>query len=251
MHPRAGWALAVACLMVPCLAAPLVAQSPTFEVATIKVNPGPLRIGIVPHLRNGTLTATNVTLRQMVATAYGLTGPRIIGPDWLDNDYFDFLAKSPKGVPDSELKPMLQALLKDRFKLTTHLEKRELPLYYLVVAENGAKMSVYPAPERPSDYTNVRGLPMVRGTLTAAELANLITRIVGRPVIDKTGLTERYNLSLVFAPFSPQAGDNVTEFAPPDIFTAIQEQLGLKLDSDKDKLDVIVVDHMERTPTEN
>jgi uncharacterized protein (TIGR03435 family) len=122
-----------------------------------------------------------------------MAGPRVIGPDWLDKNRFDILAKSPHGVPDSELKPMLQTLLQDRFKLTSHRETIEMPVYYLRVARGGVKMPVYPArdpgPDRPADDPSVRGFPMMRGTFTASTLADVMARVVNRPGLDRTGLT--------------------------------------------------------------
>src|SRR5258708_9650989 len=140
-----------------------------------------------------------------------MSQPRVTGPDWLDKYRFDIVAKSPPSVPDSQLRPMLQALLKDRFKLTANLEMREMPVYYLSVAKDGVKMPVYPAhdqgPAHPVDDPNVRGFPMLRGTFTTAQLADTMARIVNRPVIDRTGLTERYDLFLSYAPLSPQGGE--------------------------------------------
>jgi uncharacterized protein (TIGR03435 family) len=122
-----------------------------------------------------------MSLREVLAAAYGMSLARVIGPGWLDKDRFDTIAKSPPGVPDTQLQPMLQTLLKERFKLTAHLETRELPVYYLVIAKDGVKMPVYPAQDHgPAHPEN-------------------------RPVIDRTGSTERYNVPLSFAPLSPQA----------------------------------------------
>ena len=227
---------------------------PSFDVASIKLSsPGGLGAAF-GGLHHGTFTAENVDLRQVLAAAYGMSKSRVTGPDWLDKDRFDIIAKSPPGVPDSQLKPMLQALLKNRFKLAVHLETREMPVYYLSVAKDGVKMPVYPAhdqgPIHPVDDPNVRGFPMLRGTFTTAELADTMARIVSRPVIDRTGLTKRYNLFLSYAPLSPQSGQ-IPEFGPPDFFTAVQKQLGLKLQSGKDSVEVVVVDHIEQIPTEN
>ena len=91
---------------------------------------------------------------------------------------------------------------------------------------------------------------MLRGTFTTAELADTMARIVSRPVIDRTGLTKRYNLFLSYAALSSQSGQ-IPEFGPPDFFTAVQKQLGLKLQSGKDSVEVVVVDHIEQIPTEN
>jgi uncharacterized protein (TIGR03435 family) len=239
-------------LIALCAATLLSAQSPAFEVAAIRLNTdtGPMMV-IAPELRHGLLTASKVTLRAMVAVAYGMTDPRIIGPDWLDKNRFDVAGRAPARTSDSQIKPMLQNLLKDRFRLKTHLETRELPVYYLRVAKGGVKMAVYPAVERPIEDTIGHGFPMSRGTSTASRLADMMTFFVNRPVVDKTGLTERYNYVLSFAPMSPQTESSAPEFAPPDFFTAVQKQLGLKLEPGKDNLEVVVVDHMEQLPTEN
>ena len=238
---------ALAVSLVVCCLALLCAQTPAFEVATIKENPGPVRIGHWPNLRNGTFLSSNITLKRVLGVAFGVTEVRIIGPDWLDSAYFDFMAKSPKGVPDSALQPMLQALLQDRFKLQFHREARETIVYYLVVAKGGLKMKPYPARERPRDDPNFRGFPAGGGRMTVSLLADMLARAVSRPVIDKTGLSGEYEFSLHWA----TPADNLPEFAPPDIFTAVQEQLGLKFDPGKDNLEVIVIDHMERMPTDN
>jgi len=237
-------------------AGPLCAQSPAFEVAAIRLNDdtGPMMI-IGPGMRNGRLNGGKVTLRQLLAVAYGMAEPRIIGPSWLDKNRFDITAKAPDGVADSQLEPMLQALLKDRFALATHQETRPMPVYYLVVAPGGVKMPLYPAPdkgpEHPGDDASVRGFPMMRGALPMSQLADSMSRLVDRPVIDKTGLIGRYSFFLSFAPISPQSGEKTSEFAPPDFFTAVQKQLGLKLEPAKDNVTVVVVDHMEQLPTEN
>lgn len=220
----------VASLIAVCATAPLCSQSPAFEVAAIRLSNDPPLMVFGPELHKGHVTAMKVTLRRMVAVAYGMTEPRVIGPDWLDKDRFDIAGKSPEGVPDSELKPMLQALLKDRFKLTAHLEAREMPVYYLVAAKGGVKMALYPAPERRPDDSIMPGFPMMKGSGTTAQLAEHLTFFVNRPVLDETGLPARYNYLLSFAPLSPKTGDNGPELGPADLFTAIQKQLGLKLE---------------------
>jgi uncharacterized protein (TIGR03435 family) len=233
----------------------LHAQSPAFEVASIKPSPGVVPMTVIgPELRNGMLRGERITLRMLLAAGYGVTEPRIIGPDWLDKSRFDVIAKSLEGVPNSDLKPMLRTLLKDRFKLAAHLELKEMSVYFLGVAKGGVRMPVYPARDLGPDHqgdARYRGFPIMRGTGTAARLALVLSRILKRPVIDKTGLTERYNYFLSFAPLSPQAADNTPEFSPPDIFTAVKEQLGLTLQSGRDNVEVVIVDHMERMPTEN
>jgi uncharacterized protein (TIGR03435 family) len=208
---RQGFSCGV--LAVACVAVCAVAQSPAFEVAAIRLSNDPPFMITGPGLRHGLLTATKVTLRRLITAAYGMTEPRVIGPDWLDQDHFDVAGRSPEGVPDSELRPMLRALLKDRFHLAVHSETREMPVYDLVVAKGGVRMALYPAPERPLDNPAIRGFPMMRGTATTAQLADTMASFVNRPVINKTGLSKRYNYFAAFAPLSPQTGESYRNLA--------------------------------------
>lgn len=190
---------------------------------------------------------------MLLAAAYGMTEPRVIGPAWLNSDRFDVAAKSPEGIPDSALKPMLQALLKERFKLSAHLTAQEMPVYFLEVAKSGVKMPLYPAhdggPKGPGDQ--YRGAAMLRGTGTISRIAQMLSNFLNRPVLDRTGLSNRYNFFLVFAPLSPAPAVHEPELAQPDIFSAVQQQLGLKLQPGRENVEVVVVDHIERMPTEN
>jgi len=253
---RSGF-FAATCFVVGAFGiAHLHAQAPAFEVASIKLSADVVSMMTSgPALRHGTLRAERVTLRRLLAAAYDVTEPRIIGPDWLDKNRFDVMAKSSEGVPDSDLRPMLRTLLQERFKLAAHLESKEMPVYFLGVAKGGVRMTVYSArdssPEGPVD-AKYRGFPMMRGTAaTAARIAQTMSLVLNRPVIDKTGLTERYSYFLSFAPLSPQTGDRTPEFSPPDIFTAVKEQLGLTLQAGHAQVEVVIVDHIERMPTEN
>jgi uncharacterized protein (TIGR03435 family) len=232
-----------------------LAQSTSFEVASIKTSAPGQPFSAFRGLHHGTFTAENIPLRQFLSVAYGLSEPRIDGPEWLDKTRFDIVAKSPEGVPDSELPIMLQSLLKERFKLKAHIETRAVSTYNLVIAKGGVKMPLYPAhdraADRPGDDRNVRGFPMMRGSYTTAQFADTLAKIVGRPVIDKTGLTERYSIFLSYAPLAPPPAEKVQDFGPPDIFIAVQEQLGLKLERGKGNLDVVVIDRIEPLPTAN
>jgi len=202
-------------------------------------------------LHHGAFRASNITLRQALAAGYGLAQRRIIGPDWLDSDRFDFLEKATEGVSDTEVEPLLQALLNERFHLAAHVERREMPVYNLVVAKGGVKMPVYPARDPARKESNPRGVATMRGTVTTAKIAEILSNAAGRPVLDETGLQERFDFVLNYLPFATQVAGTAPEFAPPDLFTAVQQQLGLRLDPGKASIDVIVVDHMERTPSDN
>jgi uncharacterized protein (TIGR03435 family) len=181
-----------------------------------------------------------------------MTAPRVEGPAWMDAKYFDMVAKSPAGAPDTEMKPMLQAFLKDRFRLVAHVERREMSVYNLVVLKGGIKMSLAPAPQVPPNPAYKAGHPTIVGNLTSTQLAGALTNLgIGRPVLDKTALDGRYVLTLEFSPLSAEPDVNASELRPPDIFTALQQQLGLKLEAGKDMLDIVVVDQVERSPSEN
>ena len=246
--------LAVVLMYASFLGGKVSAAEVTFEVASIRPSPPGTQMTIGIELRHGRLRGSNVTLRQIIASAYGVTDPLILGPDWLNKYRFDILAKSPDGVPDTEMRPMLQSLLKERFQLAVHRETRKMSAYDLVIAKGGPKMAVYPAPANSVPLSS--GSPMMRGAITMAQLSQGISRVVGKPVFDRTGLTERYDLLLSFAPLSLETG-NVSNNGrsdlggAPDLFTAVQEQLGLKLEPEKEGVEVIIVDHIEQSPSAN
>jgi len=257
---RAASMLWVACSLIA------VAQTPpTFEVASVKANKsGPEGVSVSWQ---GGLTMVNVPLRAIVQLAYGINTPsRIVGhPDWTNVERFDIQAKPPDGITTVEqMRPMLQALLADRFKMVAKLEKRELQSYALVKAKaNGplgpnlkpskakcAGRGATPEPDavqcgvRPGGAGRISlvGIPM-------AQLAPLVSVVVQRPVVDRTGLPGTYDIELTFTPGAVPGGDLANPDAP-SLFTAIEEQLGLKLDAEREVVEVLVVERIER-PTEN
>jgi uncharacterized protein (TIGR03435 family) len=260
-----------------------------YEVASIKPNKPEgdavrTRMMITPD----SLSATGGTLQMLIESAYGIQDHQISGaPDWLQSERFDIEAKMDSAVADEirKLDPdqrmaarqhMLQALLADRFKLTIHRETKELPVYALVVAKNGPKLqeakpdATYPNGIKGPDGVGRAGMMrMGMGELTAqgVPLANLLgslSRQLGRKVVDKTGLTGKYDFMLHWTPDESQGpmfkgtdggpqGSNAAappESSGPSIFTAIQEQLGLKLESQKGPVEMIVIDHVEK-PSQN
>jgi uncharacterized protein (TIGR03435 family) len=186
----------------------------------------------------------------MIQVAYDLSADRILGPNWLADDHYDLAAKSPAGVPDSALMPMLQAMLAERFRLSCHRESKEMALYEMTVAKEGLKMSLFD-PAHPPTPPRVRGGALIMGTGTMPQFAKMIARSAGRPVIDKTGLDGRYTYVLSFTPLAAQSPDQAADAGPPDIFSALQLQLGLKLEGKKGPVEFLVIDHVERTPVEN
>jgi uncharacterized protein (TIGR03435 family) len=230
---------------------------PTFEVATIKPtgpsSDGHTHINYPPGDR---FSASNITLLALMQWAYSMPERQILeGPPWLGSTRFDIQAKADSGdqgdrfkgltgEQDRDLKRrMVQALFADRFHLKLHQETRTLPAYDLVVAKGGSKLEPSQSNGKSigtgRTYFNGQGLTM---TLIAEELS----RITGRIVVDKTSLADRYDLKLQWTPDDAPATDN----AAPSLFTAIQEQLGLKLEPAKEAVSVLVIDHIE-PPTPN
>ena len=223
-------------------------QPLAFEVASVKPNRTEGYPRTYPRLQNGTFSAEIASLKTLVVIAYGLTEQRIDGPKWLDTERYDITAKAPDGVPDSPIKPLLQSLLKDRFHLESHFETKEMAAYDMVVGKRGAKLRPFdPAqpPETPRNY----GQAVMLGIGTTGEIADALARAVGRPIVDKTGMQGRFGWTVNYTPFS--ANGSSGDSAPPDLFAAIEQQLGLKLEPKKESLQILVIDHAERVPTEN
>jgi uncharacterized protein (TIGR03435 family) len=229
----------------------LWAQTPAFEVASVKVNRSDDGISRYPTLTNGVLSAKHATLKMILQTAYGLGALQIGGPGWLDSDRFDLEAKSPQGVPESDMMPMLQSLLRERFKLMAHRESKEMPVYDLIVAKDGLKIPLFDPAHIPATPPRNGAASMIIGPMTMSQLASQMTPAAGRPVLDRTGLDGRYFCALTFSPLSAEETASTADSGPLDLFVAVQRQLGLKLEPAKEPLEVLMVDHAERVPTEN
>lgn len=226
----------------------LCAQTPAVDVASVKANHGTGQARY-PYLRNGTLTAENASLKTLFAVAYGLTELCITGPSWLDSEHFDITAKAKDGVPDTEAGPLLQSLLKERFEAVVHREMRETSAYDLVIDKDGLKMHVLDATHVPLTPQN-RGGSAIVGAGTMAQLAQMLTRAAGRPVLNKIDVEGRYVYVLTYTSLNSQALENAPP-GPPDLFTAVREQLGVRLEPKKEPVEFLVIDHVERSPAEN
>jgi uncharacterized protein (TIGR03435 family) len=252
-----------------------------YEVASIKPNKsdsGSSRFMFSPD----SISATNVSLRLLFRNAYGVQDHQLAGlPSWIDSEKYDVEAKMDPSVADQlgKLRPdeysaarqsMLQALLADRLKLTVRRESKDLPIYALVVAKNGPKLleakpgdSYSSGIKGPNGAAGTNTFRMARGELTGqgvpmTDVVRLLTQQLHRSVVDKTGLTGKYDFTLKWTPddnqvlFKENAGPAPTDNAAtsdssgPSIFTAIQEQLGLKLEQQKGPVEIIVVDHVEK-----
>jgi len=254
-------------------------KSPEFEVASIKPykqSGDGVRVMIRPTPDG--FDGEGLSLHLLIRTAYGVEDNQIIGGDkWLDSDLFEIHAKMDQATVDAlgklgpkdawaQRQKMIQALLADRFKLKLHRETRDLPVYALIVAKGGPKLQeakdgdTYPNGIKAPNGKSSKGMMrMGPGELTCQaipmeNMASMLSNLTGRHVVDKTGLTGKYDLTLKW---SPGQGDmpmfkeassapNADEPGGISIYTALQEQLGLKLEAQKAPVEVLVIDHAEK-----
>jgi len=236
--------------------------SPAFEVATIKPsNPETGGRGFLVRGRN--FSTINTSVSDLITFAYGLHARQIAGgPAWLESEKYDLNAKPEgEGQPtDKQWKGMVQKLLADRFKLTFHRDQKELSVFAIVIAKNGPKLTASAGDPNGLPALFFRGLGVlpVRNA-TMADFAGVMQRaVLDRPVVDQTGLPGRFDFELKWTPDETQFGGlgvrvpapSDDPAAPPDLFTAMQEQLGLKLQPTKAPVEVLVIDHVEK-PSEN
>ena len=245
---------------------PVMSGQPRFEVASIgPAGPGTSRIHGGPGSSDpGLATFENVDLFSLTTMAYGISRYQLSAPDWLSTTRFNITARVPASATTNEYRLMLQGLLTERFKLALHHERKEMQIAELVVAKNGPKLKesapdpsapvpdgLQPPPPRagpPPGYHGAVNLNLPRESME--RFAALLSGLYDQPVIDGTELTGLYDVTL-----RALVGSNPTTVdapnAPLPLIDAVQEQLGLKLVSKKSSVDVLVVDHMEKTPTEN
>ncbi len=254
----AAWAIPAA----PARVGPMPATAnPTFEVATIKPS-RPDQQGKGITMRGRQLATLNTSLSDLIAFSYGVHARQITnGPEWLEKDKYDLTAKPDgEGQPnEKQLKTMIQKLLADRFKLSFHPDKKELQVYALIVGKTGAKLTRSGGDPNGLPGLFFRGLgnlPVQNATM--ADLAGVMQgAVLDRPVVDQTGISGRYDFTLTWTPDESQFGGLGVKVPPPPdnatapgLFEAIQEQLGLKLESTKAPVEILVVDRAEK-PTEN
>jgi len=262
----------------------LDAQTPAsaaFEVASVRPNKsgdGRVMLGMQP---GGRFNASNVPLRLLLRQAFNVQDFQIVGgPDWIASDRFDVVAKAPDGVEFTAdtMRPMLRALLTERFKLAFHNETRDMAVYALMKARPDGKLGAGltpaavdcagrgrrgggppPAPPQPGQKMEC-GMMVGPGRMNAGGMAmsNLATSLapqVGRIVLDKTELTGNYDFELTYAPEAIgsvgapaliNGGAVPVDPNAPNLFTALQEQLGLKLDSQRGPVEVVVIDRLEQ-----
>jgi uncharacterized protein (TIGR03435 family) len=245
----------------------------TFEVASVRLNrsgSGSMSMGWEP----GGFRATNAPLLLIVQTAFGVRDRGLVGlPAWAASERYDITARAPGEIATDARQSMLQALLRERFALVTHREMREMPVYALVLARDDGRLgpgfrtsavdcsprgrAAMPPhvaasgggaagpggglPDRPVCGSLAIGSSLIAGGITASELASAVSRRVDRPVLDRTGLSGFYDVDLKWSPLTLAADD-----PGPTLFTAVQEQLGLRMERSQGLVEVLVIDRVGR-----
>jgi uncharacterized protein (TIGR03435 family) len=225
---------------------------PAFDAASIHVNneadrPG----GPIAQVSPGSLTMRNQALAYLIQWAYDIPRVEIEGPPWLREVWFDVQAKTGQPATETELRVMLRKLLADRFHLEFHKEPRVLPVYALTVAKGGSKLQES-GDEGAFSIEPRNGPLFVAHHARMADLANGIADEAGRPVIDATGLPGRYEIRMDLTPYLRRSADGQGPLDTAGIlFTGLQEVLGLKLESRRESVEIFIIDHVDKEPTEN
>lgn len=229
--------------------APPTSPQEVLEVAAVHLNKSGSPNTQISRRPGGHLVIVNANLRTLLRNAYGLLGFQIVdAPKWTDSDMFDVnaLTASHRELTDDDMHPLLQQLLAERFQLKCHWENRDAPIYVLVPAKSGPKLQLHGGD--PAHNMNTRRSPgrtQMTGTdIAMSELATNLGNQLGRYVTDETGLPGHYDFVLHFDP------TNAGESEEPSLLTAMEEQLGLRLESRKGPMRVLVIDGAER-PSEN
>jgi uncharacterized protein (TIGR03435 family) len=219
-------------------------QSPVFEVASVRPSQSTAKNPSVRRDPGGGITAANITLKAVIALAYNVQDFQVSGaPAWTATERYDIIAKAPSTAQKSDTWRMLQALLAERFQLIVRRETKDVPIYELVAAKDGPKFHESQRPPSEADG----GFRMAKGQLkiyraSMRDLALLLSGAVGRQVVDRTGIQGKFDLELEWG--SEPSSDR------PTIFTALPDQLGLKLEAAKGPVEIVTVERVER-PTAN
>jgi len=230
------------------------AQPPVFDAASVKLNRSGDSQSLRWHHDPGRLSAENVTLRDLVLYAYDVRNNQISGgPAWFDSDRWNVNATAAREISEGERRQMLQALLADRFELKIRREMKELPVYALVIAKSGSKLKANTdgAPGGMDVSINFRGFSQLTAqNEPMSTLATILFNPTGRKVIDRTGIEGNFDFTLEWAPDPAHtpSNDGAPDADPQgaSIFTAVQQQLGLKLESSKGPVEILVIERAER-----
>jgi uncharacterized protein (TIGR03435 family) len=227
-------------------------QSLAFDAATVKRNMSAAS-GWSSDSTNGLLRITNATMQSLITYAFDVRDFQISGgPGWLTADRYDITGKPESGAHDAQMKEMLRTLLAERFQLQTHRETKNGSVYALVVARSGMKLEVTKSPNHRTSHTSAdtdgKRTFHAEG-FNMDELAASLAAILRQTVVDRTGDAGKYDFELSWMP-DPGTSNNAVDSSGPSIFTALQEQLGLRLESQKGPIPILVIDRIER-PSEN
>jgi uncharacterized protein (TIGR03435 family) len=229
-----------------------------FEVVSIKPN-NSMSGGSQSHSDQGMLTGINLSLRSLILRAYGIRDYQLEGPDWLASEHFDIAAKFPESISSESLgrekylaafESMMQKMLAERFALAVHRDQKTMGVYALIVGKNGIRFKDVPAGgPSSSDSHNTH----YTGTgISMDNVAAFLSSRMDIPVLNFTGLKGVYNLTLDWVSESGQSKDDSAALpAGPTLSDAVEDQLGLKLDRRKAPVEILIVDHAEKTPVSN
>lgn len=245
----------LACVFLFALRA--TAQAPAFDVASLKPSPplkGDTYNANLGSVRHGELEMTNVTLADILRFAFAISNDQqIAGPDWIHNKgiRFDIVAKAPPDTPTEQVRLMLQGLTIERFQMVWHREPRELSYLALEVGKKGSKL-VEAKDDMASTGNKFWIGDIQTNHVTMQMLVTVLSRFLREPVLDETGLQGSYEVHLKWVP-EPKPGTSTAEAAEagPSIYSAVQSQLGLQLQSRKGKVETIVVESALQVPTGN
>lgn len=255
-----------------------VANGQEFDVASVKSTgseTGRFTMNGGPGTADpGRISYTNIPLRRVLLDSFDVKNYQLQGPDWLNTLRFDITARLPDATTKEQFRAMMRNLLTARFRMAIRRETRELPVYALLPAKNGPKIHAEAAPAAPQQEQAAEvtrqegrdGFPVVNlpspgvvietrngsaritaKQVTAARFADFLSTRLERPVLDATHLTGEYSFALYFAPDGPGAAES----PEPNIFTAVQEQLGLRLEARKAPVELVIVDRAEKIPVQN
>jgi bla regulator protein blaR1 len=233
-----------------CLIIPHVQSQtpPSFTVSSVKRNSSVNASSSSSYLPGGGFSARFTTLGRLILNAYRIKDYQLSGgPSWINSERYDVDAKAEGNPNRDQVRLMVQSLLAERFQLKVRQDNRELPIYTLLLAKSGVKFEK--APDRATNGFDVGTGRLTGYGVSMAELADQLSRFLDRPVIDRTGIVGSFDLKLQYAPVV-QANPTSPAPSAPDIVTAIEEQIGLRLEATKAEIEVLVIDHAEK-PSEN
>jgi uncharacterized protein (TIGR03435 family) len=245
------------------VAAAAFGQIPAFDVASVKVSQGGgdggrgMRGRETIQVSPDGVIMRNVSMRSCTRWAYHVLEYQVTGPDWIGSERYDINAKAGGEVPEEQLRLMMQSLLTERFKMTTHRQTKEMQAYLLLLAKGGLKVKESSS-EGEMDIKPDQGRMQVSfQRATIASLVDALVNVFRAPVIDETGLKGKYDVTINAAKYLPDMGHGpgAGGEAPPDpqaiVMRGLQEELGLKLEPKKMPIDLVVIDHVEKTPVAN